>query len=100
MTDRSFPAVFEGLLLQVTSDNLASSSYVHLADLSATMDAAKLGKQLLELCSNDKSLFAEVQKLLESLTDEDQRREVVRYMDEVGESSGAADSLTILIYML
>ena len=42
------------------------------------MNTAELGKQLLALCANEKSLFAEIQELLESLSEE-QRRKVVRY---------------------
>ena len=46
------------------------------------MPKNELGKQLLALCKSARSHAAEVDGLLESLA-EDERREVVRYMDEV-----------------
>ena len=48
------------------------------------MDTRRVGSMLLALSMRVK--FAEIQELLESLTDEDQRREVVRYRDQVSES--------------
>ena len=47
------------------------------------MDAESLGKKLSCLCESSEDKFAEVKELLESLTDEDQRREVVRYKRRV-----------------
>ena len=43
------------------------------------MDAESLGKKLFRLCESSEDKFAEVKELLESLTDEDLRRKVVRY---------------------
>ena len=57
---------------------------IHLIpiNISAVMPKNELGKQLLALCKSARSHAAEVDGLLESLA-EDERREVVRYMDEV-----------------
>ena len=49
------------------------------------MDTFKLVKELLALCRSGESKFAEIKALLESLT-EDERREVLRYRDNVSES--------------
>ena len=46
------------------------------------MEASELGERLLALCRSSENKFAEVHALLGSLA-EDQRREVVRYKDEV-----------------
>ena len=46
------------------------------------MDTASLGKQLYDLCKSEGNKIAEVRALLEGLS-EDQRRDVVRYEDEV-----------------
>ena len=47
------------------------------------MDAESLGEKLSRLCESSEDKFAEVKELLESLTDEDLRREVVRYKESV-----------------
>ena len=47
------------------------------------MDAKSLGKQLYRLCKSREDKFAEVEELLDDLTDEDLRREVVSYQDNV-----------------
>ena len=49
------------------------------------MNTAELGKQLLALCKSAKSKSAKIKGLLESLSEE-QRREVVKYRDQVSES--------------
>lgn len=54
-----------------------------LTNLTAcAMEASELGERLLALCRSSENKFAEVHALLGSLA-EDQRREVVRYKDEV-----------------
>lgn len=49
------------------------------------MDPASFGIELILLCGSEGNKFAEVKGLLETLN-EDQRRDVVRYEDEVSES--------------
>ena len=51
-----------------------------------TMDTHRLGEELLALCRSEENKFAEIQELLGSLA-EVQRREVLRYRDQVSESS-------------
>lgn len=46
------------------------------------MDTTRLGEELLALCWSEGNRFAEVNGLLESLS-EDRSREVVRYKNEV-----------------
>ena len=46
------------------------------------MDTFRLGRALLEICKNKEDKVAEVNALFEILS-EDQRREVVRYRDQV-----------------
>ena len=55
------------------------------------MHTDRLGKQLLALCTSREDKLSEVKGLLETLT-VDQRREVVRYKDEVSASCGTVDS--------
>ena len=50
------------------------------------MDTYRLGEELLAWCKSEENKFAEVQELLGSLA-ENQRREVLRYRDQVSESS-------------
>ena len=47
------------------------------------MHSTQLGKELLELCKSAENKFIEVNGLLESLTDENHRRGVLRYQDKV-----------------
>ena len=50
------------------------------------MDTYRLGEELLAWCKGEESKFADIQELLGSLA-ENQRREVLRYRDQVSESS-------------
>ena len=50
------------------------------------MDITRLVEELNHLCIHAKDKVAEVRGLLEGLSSEDQRREVVRYRDKVSKS--------------
>ena len=52
-----------------------------------TIDTASLGKELYNLCMSEEKNYA-VRRLLGSLTNEDQRRQVVRYKDMTVSNSG------------
>ena len=49
------------------------------------MDTTGLGRKLHALCASGENKAAEIERLLERLS-EHQRREVVRFVDEVSES--------------